>query len=201
MTLNLYYRIYGLSGIIKLSINYIRTKFFCKNIKLIRFPIEIRGNRQIAWGNQLTTGIHCRIEAWPYRYKGKLIKFGKKVKIGDFVHIAALESVKIGNHVSIASKVFISDIQHGSYLGNEDDTNPMEIPRTRKLSSNPVEIQDNVWIGESVSILSGVTIGKSSIIGANSVVTKSVPAYSIAVGNPARVVKQYDFNANKWIKI
>jgi lipopolysaccharide O-acetyltransferase len=201
MTLNIYYKIYGLLGMIKLVINYVRTKIFCKDIKLIRFPIEVRGKRQIAWGNRLTTGIHCRIEAWPYQSGEKLIQFGSRVEIGDFVHIAALESVIIGNHVLIASKVFISDIQHGSYLGNEEDSDPAEIPRERKLSANPVEIQDNVWIGESVSILPGVRIGKGSIIGANSVVTKDIPSYVIAAGIPAKPIKKFNFLTGKWTKI
>ncbi|KAA6328149.1 putative acetyltransferase [termite gut metagenome] len=201
MTLKTYFKIYGLIGIIKLAVNYIRTKIFHKEILLVRFPIEVRGKRQIEWGTRLTTGVRCRIEAFPYRHSSKLIKFGTRVEIGDFVHIAALENVIIGNHVLIGSKVYISDIQHGSYIGNKGDSNPEEIPRNRKLSCKPVEIQDNVWIGESVSVMPGVTIGKSSIIGANSVVTKSIPAYSIAVGNPAKVIKQYDFVIGKWVKI
>jgi lipopolysaccharide O-acetyltransferase len=64
-----------------------------------------------------------------------------------------------------------------------------------------VVIGDNVWIGESVCVLPGVSIGEGCIIGALSVVTKSIPAYSIAVGSPARVVKQFDFEQNKWKKI
>jgi lipopolysaccharide O-acetyltransferase len=53
-------------------------------------------------------------------------------------------------------------------------------------------IEDNVWLGEFVSILPGVTIGKGNIIGANSVVTQDIPPYSIAVGTPARVAKRFD---------
>jgi acetyltransferase-like isoleucine patch superfamily enzyme len=53
-------------------------------------------------------------------------------------------------------------------------------------------IEDNVWIGESVVILPGVTIGKNSIIGANAVVTKSIPENSIAGGNPARIIKKIE---------
>jgi lipopolysaccharide O-acetyltransferase len=197
MTFKVYYKIYGLFGIIKLAINYVRTKVFYSKIKLIRFPIAIRGKNYISWGKQLTTGTHCRIEAWPYVHEHILIKFGIGVEIGDFVHIAALESVEIGNYVLIASKVYISDIQHGSYSGGEH-SDPDSPPGNRKLSSNPVKIHDNAWIGEAVSILPGVTIGKSSIIGANSVVTKSIPDYSIAVGNPARVIKRYDFDTKQW---
>jgi lipopolysaccharide O-acetyltransferase len=76
----------------------------------------------------------------------------------------------------------------------------MSVPIERKGICKPVVIGDNVWIGESACILPGVTIGEGSIIGALSVVTKSIPAYSIAVGSPAKVVKIYNFKQEKWIK-
>ncbi|MBR1639808.1 MAG: hypothetical protein IJ688_10530 [Treponema sp.] len=131
----------------------------------------------------------------------KALSFGENVQINDYVHIAALEKVKIGDNVLIASKVFISDLNHGSYNGDAEDSNPNEIAKNRKLFSAPVEICNNVWIGELCSILPGVTIGANSIIGANSVVTKDIPPNSIAVGNPAKVIKQYNFSAKKWEKI
>lgn len=122
-----------------------------------------------------------------------VLLFGDNVQINDFVHIAATEKVEIGNNVLIASKVFISDICHGEYTDIENVSDPNEHPNNRKLSAKPVIIHDDVWIGEIVSILPGVEIGKGSIIGANSVVTKSIPDYSIAAGNPAKVIKQYNF--------
>jgi lipopolysaccharide O-acetyltransferase len=74
-------------------------------------------------------------------------------------------------------------------------------PQKRPLNSLPVIISKNVWIGESVSILPGVRIGKASIIGANSVVTKDIPDYSIAAGNPAKVIKKYNFATRCWERI
>ena len=67
--------------------------------------------------------------------------------------------------------------------------------------AKPVHIGDKVWVGESVCILPGVTIGECSIIGAGSVVTKSIPPYSIAVGTPAKVIKRYNFDTRSWIKV
>ena len=62
-------------------------------------------------------------------------------------------------------------------------------------------IEKNVWLGEFVSVLPGVKIGEGSIVGTMSVVNKDIPPYSISVGSPARVVKKYNFDTNKWEKI
>ena len=59
-------------------------------------------------------------------------------------------------------------------------------------------IHDDVWIGEMVSVLPDVEIGRGAIIGANSVVTKSVPEYSIVAGNPAKIIKRFDFESMEW---
>ena len=69
------------------------------------------------------------------------------------------------------------------------------------LSAKSMIIHDDVWIGELVSVFPGVEIGKGAIIGANSVVTKSVPEYCIVAGNPAKVIKKYDFESKQWIKV
>ena len=177
----------------------VNTKLFFRNCRLIRLPIDIRGKNKITFGNGLTTGYHCRLE--DYSSEGNGIIFGNNIQINDFVHIAAKRAVKIDDNVLIASKVFITDIEHGSYKSDENDSNPLEIPKDRKLSANPVHINKNVWIGEMVSVLPGVTIGENSIIGANSVVTKNIPANSIAVGNPAKVIKQYNFEKKIWERV
>ena len=65
----------------------------------------------------------------------------------------------------------------------------------------PVKICENVWIGENAIILPGIEIGKNSIIGAGSVVTKNVPENCIVAGNPARIIKKYNFGNKKWEKV
>jgi lipopolysaccharide O-acetyltransferase len=190
---------YGIYGVLQLIINTITTKIFYKNARIIRKPFYIRGKQFIDLGRNLTTGTGCRFDAFP-RDNKVVLTFGNNIQINDYVHIGAIENVTIGNNVLIASKVFITDHNHGSYSGEIQDS-PEIIPIKRELYSQPVIIEDNVWIGEFVSELQGVTIGKGSIIGAMSVVTKSIPPYSIAIGSPAKVIKQYSSEKKFWEKI
>jgi len=127
----------------------------------------------------------------------KITEIGKNVQINDYVHIGAAESLIIEDNVLIASRVFITDHNHGSYSNFLQDT-PYSIPIERRIVSLPTKIEENVWIGESATILPGVTIGKGSIIGANSVVTKNIPPNSIAVGIPAKVIKTFNDEYKIW---
>lgn len=176
------------------------SSFIAPSVRVIRLPIDIRGKEGIDFGKKLTTGYHCRLESFCGKGEKSLF-FGDNVQINDFVHIAALEEVRIDDNVLIASKVFISDLEHGSYSGDENDSAPSSLAKERLLSSKPVHIMKNVWLGEHVSVLPGVTIGENSIVGANSVVAKSIPANSIACGSPAKVIKTYNFETKKWERI
>ncbi len=188
---------YSIFDKIKLSIYLINTKIFFKKSRLIRLPIDVRGKRSINWGEYLTTGKYCRIEAFS-NTKNETITFGKNIQINDFVHITGSQSVVIGDNVLIASKVYISDTSHGNYSGDYQHSSPLEVAKDREIFTKKVVIGDNVWIGEGVSILPGVEIGMGSIIGANSVVTKNIPECTIAVGNPSKAIKKYNKNSSKW---
>ncbi len=116
----------------------------------------------------------------------KTVNHGAKVVIGDDVGmsgctISAATSITIGSHVLLGSGCMITDT----------DAHPID-PEERRAggggSSRPVVIEDDVFIGARAIILKGVTVGRGSVIGAGAVVTKSVPANSIAAGNPAKVV-------------
>lgn len=192
---------YGLIGGFKVLYFFLKTKILFSKARLVRFPVDIRNKRNIDFGVNLTTGVGCRIECFPINQTNdKLLKFGKNVQINDYVHITAAYSVEIGNNVLMASKIYISDCSHGSYIGNSDDSDPRVAPADRDLTVKPVKIQDNVWLGEFVSVLPGVTIGEGTIVGANSVVTKNLPPYVIAVGSPAKPIKFYNFDTQKWEK-
>lgn len=192
---------YGFLGMIRMFFNLIKTKLTFTNARIIRFPIDIRGKKYIHISEGFTTGVGCRIEAYPKDQKTKTLFIGKDFQMNDYVHITAMESVVIGNNVLLASKIYISDCAHGSYSGDENDSHPDIAPDKRPLFSKPVFIEDNVWLGEFVSVLPGVTIGKGTIVGANSVVSKSLPPYVIAVGAPAKPIKQFNFTTNNWEKI
>ena len=192
---------YGFYGLLRLVLSLILTKLFFKKVRLIRFPFDIRNKSNIDFGIGLTTGVGCRIEAFPKIKENIVLQFGKNVQINDYVHITAMESVKIGNNVLLASKIYISDCSHGSYCGDENDSPPNTIPAARPLFAKPVLIEDNVWLGEFVSVLPGVTIGKGTIVGANSVVAKSLPANVIAIGTPAKPIKKFNFETSRWEKI
>lgn len=193
---------YSISNKIYMFICFLRTRLFYRKARIIRFPFDIRNKRHISLGKNFTAGRCCRLEVCNKYLANKEIclKIGDGVQINDFVHIAAYQQVEIGNHTLIASKVFISDINHGSY--KEEAFFDLSItPEKQTLSSAPVCIGDYVWIGESVCVLPGVSIGEHSVIGALSSVTKSIPPYSIAVGNPAKVIKQYNFQTQSWQRV
>lgn len=115
------------------------------------------------------------------------IEIGDNCQFGEGSHITAINSIRIGNNLLTGSNVLITDNAHGASVADLLETNPLLRPLHSK---GDVIIRSNVWIGNNVCILPGVTIGDGVIIAANSVVTKDIPAYAVAAGIPAIVVKQ-----------
>ncbi len=192
-------RQYGFPGTINLFWNWVLTKLTFPKARIIRFPCDIRNKAFISVSEGFTTGRYCRLEAYPLPNQSTpSISFGKNVQINDSVHIAGSIGIHIGNRVLIASKVFITDLNHGTYSGDSIHSKPETTAQERPLSYKKVIIEDNVWIGEFVAVLPGVTIGENSIIGAMSVVSRSIPPNSIAVGSPARVIKTFDASTGRW---
>lgn len=128
------------------------------------------------------------------------VKYSPRIEIGDGTwvgkncSIAAVDSVVIGKDVLFAGHVHITDHSHGYELID------VPISKQQLISKGPIVVEDQCWLGFSCEILSGVHIGKHSIVAARSVVTKDVPAYSIVAGNPARIIKQYNKITKKWEK-
>lgn len=99
------------------------------------------------------------------------------------VMVAAVDRVEIGSHCMLANGCFVSD---GSHRFDDPDK---PVPWQGFTSTGPTRIGDNVWCGANVVVTGGVSIGERCVIGANSVVTSDVPAHSIAVGAPAKVIR------------
>jgi len=183
---------------IRLAFSYIYTKIYFKNARLIRYPSVVAGAKYMRFGDQFTTGYYCRLNAINMFDYEPVLKIGDRVQINDSVHIACASKIEIGDDCLIASRVFITDHQHGSFPVEPEFKIPVA---SRACSVAPVKICSNVWIGEGVAVMPGVTIGMNSIVGANSVVTKDIPSNSIAVGAPARVIKYFSEDKSMWISI
>lgn len=194
-------KIYGIWGYFNLLKSWLFTRIFHPSAKLIMLPSDIRGKKNISWGNNFSVGFGCRLEAYGDDNK-ILLQIGNNVQLNDYVHITAMSKVTIGDDVLMASKIYISDCTHGNYSSNINLlSSPSVKPSEREMFAKEVSIGNRVWIGEFVSILPGVKIGDGSIVGANSVVTKSLPANVIAVGIPAIPIKFYDFEKQCWTPI
>lgn len=185
---------YSISEFITTAYSFVLTKLFYPRARLIRRPVYIRGKKSLQYGTNLTVGHGCRFDLSGIK---KTLFIGDNCEFGDYTHIVAYERVEIGDNVLLASKIFISDTNHGEYRG-VTQASPYVAPNLRPLITHPVTIGNNVWIGENVVILSGVRIGNGSIIGANSVVRNNIPDNCIAAGIPARVIKQWEESTQTW---
>jgi acetyltransferase-like isoleucine patch superfamily enzyme len=134
-----------------------------------RQGIIIVGKRTCIWPDVKMSLIKCNSDITP------TIKIGEYGNIGDRTQIHCGNAVEIGRYVAIAWEVNIIEYDYHAAGGG------VPVP-------DPIKIEDEVWIGARSIITKGVTIGKGAIIGAGSVVTKDVPAYCLAVGNPAKVI-------------
>lgn len=186
-------KMHSVSDIIGMGFSFVSTKLFYRGATLVRRPFHIRGKANLSFQPGFTTGRNCRFEM----FGDGRIALGKNCRIGDNVHLAALESISIGDDCLFASKIFISDLSHGEYGAN--GCVPSVPPNDRPLVGSPVVIGDNVWLGENVVVLQGVTIGNGVVVGANSTVSRDLPDNCIAVGSPARPIKQYSDQVGGWV--
>ena len=155
---------------------------------------EIRRSQYIKCGNNIHIGENSKLLCFTgLNNSGPVLDIGNNFSATRRLTIQCANKIVIGKNVLIASDVFIIDYNHGC---NPLTDNYLENPLG---SSGGIIIEDGCWIGNNCIILPDVKIGKKCIIGAGAVVTRDIPPYSMAVGNPARVIKQYDFETNCWI--
>lgn len=155
-------------------------------------PLRLDGRKYMSIGKNVRVQTYSWLIATKIDEHEPELTIGEGCALGDFNHIAAVRRVVFGNHVLTANGVYVSDNLHGF----EDVHVPiMDQPIRFKAE---VHIGDGTWIGENVCII-GATIGKNCVIGANSVVTKDIPDFSVAVGSPAKIIKKYNQVTKQWI--
>jgi acetyltransferase-like isoleucine patch superfamily enzyme len=135
--------------------------------------IQIDKNTQIGHGVRLKAG-----------FDGKIM-IGKNVLIDDYSFVSAQESIIIGDDTMIAANAYIADFNHKYPL----TIYKKFIDKKEGYERRAIKIGSGVWIGTHAVILPGVDIGNGAVIGAGAIVTKNIPSFSVAVGNPAKVVK------------
>jgi len=166
-------------------------KFFGKGCFMFSpFRLDGAGNIQVGRKTVFQAGV------WLYCMpiaddENAFLSFGDRCVFGYNNHITAVKHVEIGDDVLTANNVYISDNIH------EYENVYVPIMQQPVKFKKEVCIGSGSWIGENVCII-GASVGKNCVIGANAVVTKDIPDYSVAVGNPARVIKRYDDQVGEW---
>lgn len=183
---------------ITLGISVIFTRLFYPSAKLVCYPVYMRGKKSLQYGKGLDIGYGCRFDL--INAEKRTLIIGKNCEMGDYCHVVATDRVEIGDDFLCASKVFISDTNHGNYSGTEC-SDPMVQPKKRKLFAKPVHIGNNVWVGDNVVILAGSKIGNGCIVGANAVVSGEFEDNCIIAGVPARIIKKYNQELKIWEKV
>jgi acetyltransferase-like isoleucine patch superfamily enzyme len=162
-----------------------------------RVPFFFRGNpTQFLDGGEVEIGrgVFVDRDAWFSVAPGARLTIADNVHINRGFVLSCAGHVSIGRNVVMADRVFIGDTNHGY----DDVSTPILFQPMSP--SRRVVIEDDCWLGINVCVLSGVTVGRHSVIGANSVVTRDIPPFSVACGNPAAVVKQYDPALKQWTR-
>ncbi len=155
-------------------------------------PFRIDGVERIELGSRTVFQRGSWLYCSGVGEKPAALVIGEGCIFGYNNHIAAVREVRIGRNVLTANNVYISDNLH-SY---EDTSTPIMHQAVRFKGA--VIIGDGCWIGENACIL-GVRIGKNCVVGANAVVTRDLPDFSVAVGVPAMVIKQFNPQLRLWV--
>lgn len=150
--------------------------------------VEIGSHTLIQGGSNI-----CAVSHYQDFSYAPSIRIGDNVYIGHFAFITAIGEISIRDGCVLSEHVYITDFFHG--------LNPQNglIMRQPLDTKGPVHIGPNCFLGYRVAVMPGVTLGEWCIVGANSVVTKSFPAYSMIAGAPARLVKVYSHELEQWV--
>ena len=161
----------------------------------VDFPSYVVGGRGIEIAEHVQICRDARLEAHFVGSGACRIRIGRNTRIAPHVHIGAAELVEIGADCGIGSFTWITDHDHDT----DDPTNC--VVANKRVVVAPTVLEDGVYVGERVAILRGVRIGRGSVIGTNSVVTRDVPPFSVAAGSPARVIRSFDAESRTWRRV
>jgi acetyltransferase-like isoleucine patch superfamily enzyme len=164
----------------------------------ICFPVvALYGEEYIDFGAHSIVGPYCSLSAGVMPGQvldtSPVVSIGDRVLVGKGSGIVAHRSVEIGDDVFTGHHVYITDANHGY----EDVDLPIGL---QFAESRPVRIGSGSWLGHGSIVLPGADIGRHVVIGAGSVVSGAIPDFSVAVGNPARVVRQH-VDGEGWVRV
>jgi len=163
---------------------------FMRRGAFVRWPVNGNVLEALREGRlELGDGVLLEPNVWITAPGRARIQIGGGTFLNQGVMVAAAGLVEIGEHCMFANGCFITDANHRF----DDPVKP--VPWQGFTSKGATRIGDNVWCGANVVVTSGVTIGERCVIGANSVVTEDIPAFSIAAGAPARVLRGIEYGA------
>jgi acetyltransferase-like isoleucine patch superfamily enzyme len=165
----------------------------------ILFPtVALYGEAYIRIGRDVVVGPYCTLSAgvMPGHVPDNdpVVSIGDGVLIGRGSGIVGHRSVTIGDGVFTGHNVYVTDANHGYEDVHETIGRQFAAPR-------PVAVGAGSWLGHGSVVLPGATVGEHVAVGAGSVVTGDLPSYSVAVGNPARVIKRYDAERAEWVSV
>lgn len=160
-------------------------------------PFRFYGLNHMSLGEKVLIHRDCWLQTLPGHGEGDApqLEIKSHTAIGMGAHISAARRVLLEEYVLLARNVYISDHMHVF----ENIGVPIMNQGVNRIA--PVTIGRETWLGQNVVVLPGVTIGRHCVIGANSVVNSSIPDYAIAVGAPARVVRQFNRTTGQWERI
>jgi acetyltransferase-like isoleucine patch superfamily enzyme len=172
-----------------------RRKFHSLGLgSFITRPVQIEGSRHISLGRWVRIRDYAWLAAIKIDEHEPELIFGEACSLGYFNHIAAVRRVELGPKVLTANNVYISDNLHGF-----DDIHAAVLDQPVRCKAT-VHIGEGTWLGEHVCVI-GANVGRHCVIGANAVVSKDIPDYSVAVGTPARVIQRFIIQTQRWEKV